>query len=71
MNGILVDSDFVTRVLKAAGEQLEQKYALKAGGFDFDSAVQRVAQVMCMRTEEAIAYGKSPQTVKARALLCF
>ena len=24
-----------------------------------------------MRTEEVIAYGKSPQTVKARALLCF
>jgi putative transposase len=50
---------------------LEQKYALKAGGYDFDSAVQRVAQVMCMSTEEVTAYDKSPQTVKARALLCF
>ena len=68
---ILGDSDFVTRVLKAAGEQLEQKYALKAGGYDFDSAVQRVAQIMCMSTEEVTAYDKSPQTVKARALLCF
>jgi putative transposase len=68
---ILGDSDFVMQVLKAADEQLEQKYALKAGGYDFDCAVQRVAQVLNIRPDEVTAYGKSPQTVKARALLCF
>ncbi len=68
---ILGDSDFVTRVLKAADEQLEQKYALKAIGYDFDRAVQRVAHVLVMRPDEVTAYCKSPQTVKARALLCF
>jgi putative transposase len=68
---ILGDSDFVIHVLKAADEQLEQKYALKASGYDFDCAVHRVAQVLGMRPDEVTAYGKSPQTVKARALLCF
>lgn len=68
---ILGDSDFVIDVLKAAGEQLEQKYALRASGYDFDSVVQRVAQVLSVKSDEVTAYGKSPQTVKARALLCF
>lgn len=30
-----------------------------------------VVQVLRMRPDEVTAYGKSPQTVKARALLCF
>ena len=68
---ILGDSDFVIQVLKAADEQLEQKYALQASGYDFDCAVQRVAQVLGMSPDGVTAYDKSPQTVKARALLCF
>ncbi len=68
---ILGDSDFVENVLKAAEEKLEQKYALDAQGYDFDRAVQRVAQVLDMEPNEVTAFGKSPQTVKARALLCF
>ena len=33
---ILGDSDFVENVLKSAEEGLEQKYDLKAKGYDFD-----------------------------------
>ena len=43
---ILGDSDFVENVLKSAEEELEQKYDLKARGYDFDRVAQRVAEVM-------------------------
>ena len=68
---ILGDSDFVEAILRSAGEELEQKYELKAKGYDFNRVVQRVAEVMSMGIEEVTAFGKSPQTVKARSLLCF
>jgi len=68
---ILGDSDFVKNVLKSAEEELEQKYDLKARGYDFDRVAQRVAEVMEIETEQVTAFGKSPQTVKARSLLCF
>ncbi len=68
---ILGDSDFVENVLKAAEEEFEQKYELKAKGYDFNRVVQRVAEVMGMEIEQVTAFGKSPPTVKARSLLCF
>ena len=68
---ILGDSDFVEHVLRAAEEELEQKYELKARGYDFDRLTQRVAEVMKIEIEQVTAFGKSPQTVKARSLLCF
>ena len=39
--------------------------------YDFNRVVQRVAEVMSMGIDEVMAFGKSPQTVKARSLLCF
>ena len=68
---ILGDSDFVTNVLKAADEKLEEKYYLTSKGYDFNRTVDRVAQVLDMAPSEVTAYDKSPRTVKARALLCF
>ena len=68
---ILGDSDFVENVLRSAQEELEQKYDLQARGYDFNRAAQRVAQVMSMEIDEVMAFWKSPQTVKARSLLCF
>lgn len=68
---ILGDSNFVENVLKSAEEELEQKYDLKARGYDFDRVAQRVAEVMEIETGQVTAFGKSPQTVKARSLLCF
>ncbi len=68
---ILGDSDFVENVLRSAEEELEQKYDLKAKGYDFDRVAERVAEVMSMGIEKVTAFGKSPQTVKARGLLCF
>ena len=65
------DSDFVKKVLKSAKAALEEKYALEARGYDFKWLISRVAESMGMVPEEVTAFGKSPQTVKARALLCF
>ena len=58
-------------MLNAANENLEEKYELESKGYDFNRTVQRVAQVMGMQPDEVTACGKSPQTVTARALLCF
>jgi len=68
---ILGDSDFVENVLQLASETFEEKYELKALGYDFNRVICRVAESMSMDPKEVTAYGKSPQTVKARALLCF
>ncbi len=68
---ILGDSDFVKNVLKSAEEELEQKYDLKAKGYDFDRVVRWVAEVMIIDIDQVTAFGKSPQTFKARSLLCF
>ena len=68
---ILGDSDFVINVLESADEKFEQKYDLKAKGYDFNRLVKRVAEVMDIEIEQVTAFGKSPTTVRARSLLCF
>lgn len=68
---ILGDGDFVEGVLKSAEEAFEERYDLKASGIDFDRLVLRVAEVMAMEPNRVTAPDKSPQTVRARSLLCF
>ena len=68
---ILGDNDFVENVLKSAQEELEQKYDLKAKGYDFDWVTERVAELMSMELEQVTAFGRAPPTVKAGSLLCF
>lgn len=68
---ILGDSDFVETVIASAKEAFEERYILKARGIDFDHVVIRVAEVMKLSPDQVTAYGKSPQTVQARSLLCF
>ena len=68
---ILGNSDFVENVLKSAEESFERKYELKARGVDFDLVKERVAGIMGITPEEVTACDKSPQTVRARSLLCF
>lgn len=68
---ILGDSDFVETVLASAKEALEERYVLKARGIDFDQVVLIVARVLKLPPDQVTAWGKSPQTVQARSLLCF
>ena len=68
---ILGDGEFVEQVLKAADEQLEQRYALKTKGYDFKAVVSRVAEIMDIESDAVLSHSRSPQTVKARSLLCY
>jgi putative transposase len=68
---ILGDGDFVERVLKAADDRLERRYDLEAQGYDFDTVVERVSNVLDMEARDVLRRGKDPQTVKARSLLCY
>ena len=68
---ILGDGDFVTSVLKQAGEQLERKYDLKAKGYDFEAVVKRVAELLGMESNQVLTNSKNKQAVRARSLVCF
>jgi len=68
---ILGDGDFVEQVLKAADEKLERRYAFEANGYDFNTVVSKVADVLGMDRADVLRGGKAPQTVKARSLLCY
>jgi REP-associated tyrosine transposase len=68
---ILGDSNFVETVLKACQDEFDRKYLLKAGGYDFDTVVDRVAQVLGMNRAEVLSSGRQPHKVQARSLVCF
>jgi len=68
---ILGDSDFVETVLKACQDKFDRKYLLKSGGYDFDTVVDRVAEVLGMNRAEVLSSGRQPHKVNARSLLCF
>jgi REP element-mobilizing transposase RayT len=68
---ILGESDFVEAVLQLCQQEYEQKYLLQSMGFDFDTVVNRVAEVLGIEKAEVLSAGRQPQRVKARSLLCF
>jgi len=68
---ILGNSDFVEDVPRLANEAFEEKYELKFLGYDRDQVISCVAESMDIAPKEVKAFGKSPQTVMARPLLCF
>jgi putative transposase len=68
---ILGDGDFVERVLGEADVLLNRRYALKAKGYDFAKAVNRVADIFGLSPSDVLRTGKYPTTVRARSLLCY
>lgn len=68
---ILGDSDFVAAAIKAADDQLDRSYSLKAQGYDFGRLVGQVADIMDLEPEQITAPGKYPKAVEARSLLCY
>ncbi len=68
---ILVDSDFVQRVLKSADESLESKYRLKSEGYDLDELARKVGEIFSIKPTEIFLYGKQRVRVMARSLLCY
>ena len=49
---ILGDSNFVETVLKECRDEFDRRYLLKSGGYDFDTVVDRVAQVLAHLCEK-------------------
>jgi len=68
---ILGDSDFVEGVLAKAQERLHQKYALVAQGVGIEQLMQWVSDLTAVPVKSMTGASKRPQTVKARALVCF
>ncbi|UCD83132.1 MAG: transposase [Desulfobacterales bacterium] len=68
---ILGDSDFVESVLEEQNERLVRRYHLQTQGVDFDRIADQVAKIFRLKPEQVLSYGKQPQRVKARSLLCF
>ena len=68
---ILGDGDYVDEILKKANEQLESRYLLASLGYDIETVVSRVAEVLDIDSEKVWQKGKHPETVRARSLFCF
>jgi putative transposase len=68
---ILGDSDFIQAALQSCQDEYEQKYLLKAKGYDFDAVVARVAEVLGIKKADVLSAGRQPIRVQARSLLCF
>jgi len=68
---ILGDSSFVETVLKESQDEFDRRYLLKSKGYDFDTVVDRVSEVLGMSRSEVLSSGRQPNKVKARSLVCF
>ncbi len=68
---ILGDGEFVKEVLSQAEEQFQQKYRMRAEGYDLKKLIERVAEIMEMRSEEIIDSERDRKRIQARSILCF
>ncbi|MBW1829674.1 MAG: transposase [Deltaproteobacteria bacterium] len=68
---ILGDSDFVLSVLNEAEESTERKYRFKAYGYNFESILQRVSELLKVPIKEILMPGKQPLRVKARSIAAY
>jgi hypothetical protein len=68
---ILGDSDFVLSVLNEAEESTERKYRFKADGYNFESILQRVSELLKVPIKEILMPGKQPLRVKARSIAAY
>jgi REP element-mobilizing transposase RayT len=68
---ILGDGDFVEQVLSQAEEHLEERYRLRAEGYDLQRLAERVGQVVAMSPMEIMEPGKQKKKVQARSILCY
>ena len=68
---ILGDGEFTQAVLDQAQERLEERYRLKAHGYDLEKVTMRVSSELGIDPEQVWRAGKHPLTVKARSLLCY
>ena len=68
---ILGDTEFVLNMLARANEELSEKTRFRLRGIDFDAVAARVAQLLSLPIETVRRRDKTPQSVKARRLICY
>jgi REP element-mobilizing transposase RayT len=68
---ILGDGAFVSEVLSRAEEKLTNEYRIKARGFDLNRLIQRVAELMELRTEDILDGIREKKRVEARSVLSY
>jgi REP-associated tyrosine transposase len=68
---ILGSGDFVENMLAQAEERLKRKYRLKVEGYDFDTVVDRVSELMDLKRDEVLSPGKYKKVVEARSIACY
>lgn len=68
---ILGDGEFVTEVLACAKEKLENKYQMKATGFDLESLIHRVAELTGLTRDEILDGVRDKRRTDARSILVY
>ena len=68
---ILGESEFVLGALKAAEEEADHRYKLRAKGYDLEEIAKRAAKELGIKPEEIYLSGKRPREVQARSLYCY
>jgi len=68
---ILGEGEFVERILADEDRLMQEKYELKAAGFDFKAVIERVVAIVKIDPKEVLVPGKQATRVKARNLVCF
>jgi putative transposase len=68
---ILGDSDFVESVLAGAREAMEQKYRLKALGYDLGIIITRVSGIFDIPKARIRSSGKEPERVRAKSVAAY
>jgi putative transposase len=68
---ILGDGAFVSEVLSRAEEELTKEYRIMAKGFDLNRLIQRVAEIIGLRTEEILDGIGERKRVEARSILSY
>ena len=68
---ILGDGAFVREVLSRAEEKLRNTYRIKVKGLDWDRLIERVAEIMELRTEDIWEGIRDRKRIAARSILSY
>jgi REP element-mobilizing transposase RayT len=68
---ILGEGSFAETVLKAAQENLDQKFKIQAAGHSFEWLIERVGKLLEISHRDLLSGSKYPKIVKARSLVCY
>lgn len=68
---ILGDDSFVSRIIKEAGERVEQKDKLRREGWDFDRVAAKVCSALKINKDDLYKKGRNNIYTEAKRLVCY